>query len=363
MPRMERLHPNQTSIDVRAASRDDLCLAGCSNQQMSASNPFMSPDRVPPPATRTIAPGTGRPYYPGDPIPARAEAPPATGAADGRASAAPRTSHRPRCRQFAAGCRYANASSAARRTAAARVLQRADRGDSDGQPDLRFAVPPPPRNRRQPMPPLLQPFAATGSRRSKSCRPLQPAGCVQPTPAAAPMPTARRMRTSGPWRSPQVPNAGSPVMQAQYVQPQPVQPHGDAAAPCSPRNRGAAPATAMPVQLRAVAVVQVADDSANDGRRPQWHRLRLRIDPALTPPPRMRFPSWTDPSTWFTPQPATTRPPPGQQLVGYMVPGPNGKMQMVSVEQYAGDDGRRARRPRRRWPLRTASARAGATTK
>jgi hypothetical protein len=41
----------------------------------------------------------------------------------------------------------------------------------------------------------------------------------------------------------------------------------------------------------------------------------------------------TDPTTWFTPQPAADGPPPGQQLVGYMVPGPNGAMQMVSVEQ------------------------------
>ena len=29
----------------------------------------MSPDRVPPPATRTPAPGTAQPYYPGDPVP------------------------------------------------------------------------------------------------------------------------------------------------------------------------------------------------------------------------------------------------------------------------------------------------------
>jgi hypothetical protein len=54
----------------------------------------------------------------------------------------------------------------------------------------------------------------------------------------------------------------------------------------------------------------------------------------VTPPPRMRFPSWTDPTTWFTPQPATTTTPaPGQQLIGYMLPGPNGQMQMVPVEQ------------------------------
>jgi hypothetical protein len=42
---------------------------GCRNQSMPLSNPFMAPDRVPPPATRTLLPGTAQPYYPGDPVP------------------------------------------------------------------------------------------------------------------------------------------------------------------------------------------------------------------------------------------------------------------------------------------------------
>ncbi|MGI9427096.1 MAG: hypothetical protein ACR2NM_00445, partial [Bythopirellula sp.] len=33
------------------------------------TNPFLAPDRVPPPATRTLLPGTAQPYYPGDPVP------------------------------------------------------------------------------------------------------------------------------------------------------------------------------------------------------------------------------------------------------------------------------------------------------
>jgi len=44
-------------------------LSGCHNQTMPVSNPFMSPNRVPPPATRTLPPGTAQPYYPGDPVP------------------------------------------------------------------------------------------------------------------------------------------------------------------------------------------------------------------------------------------------------------------------------------------------------
>jgi|GEM_PF-1541914 len=44
-------------------------LVGCSNQTLPLSNPFMAPNRVPPPATRTLLPGTAQPYYPGDPVP------------------------------------------------------------------------------------------------------------------------------------------------------------------------------------------------------------------------------------------------------------------------------------------------------
>lgn len=46
-----------------------LLLVGCRTQSTAMSNPFLSPDRVPPPATRTLLPGTAQPYYPGDPLP------------------------------------------------------------------------------------------------------------------------------------------------------------------------------------------------------------------------------------------------------------------------------------------------------
>ena len=44
-------------------------LVGCQNQSVPVTNPFMSADRVPPPSTRTPAPGMAQPYYPGDPVP------------------------------------------------------------------------------------------------------------------------------------------------------------------------------------------------------------------------------------------------------------------------------------------------------
>ena len=43
-------------------------LLGCRSQTATVSNPFLSPNRVPPPATRTLLPGTAQPYYPGDPV-------------------------------------------------------------------------------------------------------------------------------------------------------------------------------------------------------------------------------------------------------------------------------------------------------
>lgn len=42
---------------------------GCSSQSSQLTNPFMAPNRVPPPATRTLLPGTAQPFYPGDPVP------------------------------------------------------------------------------------------------------------------------------------------------------------------------------------------------------------------------------------------------------------------------------------------------------
>jgi hypothetical protein len=42
---------------------------GCRNQSGTYTNPFLTPDKVPPPQTRVLAPGTAQPYYQGDPMP------------------------------------------------------------------------------------------------------------------------------------------------------------------------------------------------------------------------------------------------------------------------------------------------------
>ncbi|MEX2169364.1 MAG: hypothetical protein WD851_08635 [Pirellulales bacterium] len=46
-----------------------LLCAGCQNQPSHFANPLYSADRVPPPATRSLAPGSAAPYYSGDPLP------------------------------------------------------------------------------------------------------------------------------------------------------------------------------------------------------------------------------------------------------------------------------------------------------
>lgn len=48
-------------------------MTGCKNQSTGTfTNPFITADRVPPPQTRVLAPGTAQPYYPGDPMPGTA---------------------------------------------------------------------------------------------------------------------------------------------------------------------------------------------------------------------------------------------------------------------------------------------------
>ena len=65
---MKGAHPNLDRIAILAIT---ICTAfyGCRSQQGMAVNPFLAPDRVPPPATRALLPGQAQPYYPGDPLP------------------------------------------------------------------------------------------------------------------------------------------------------------------------------------------------------------------------------------------------------------------------------------------------------
>ncbi|MCC6494141.1 MAG: hypothetical protein IT424_14100 [Pirellulales bacterium] len=67
-----------------------LGLAGCRSQATPLANPFLTPDRVPPPSTQIPPPGAAQPYYPGDAAPAATmTAPPAAYPASPVTPAAP----------------------------------------------------------------------------------------------------------------------------------------------------------------------------------------------------------------------------------------------------------------------------------
>jgi hypothetical protein len=319
MPRMTWFHPNDCPtvwprIAQPLALALSFCLVGCTNQQMSASNPFLGPDRVPPPATRTIAPGTAAPYYPGSPVPAAQIAPPAPPIAQAPAAAGP-----------AAVAVAATPVAATQPNSPAFTNEPTVAIPADNQA-LRFALPAPPVNQVAQQPTQPQPVAPVVAPASAVIpaaynQPIQPSANQQPVPPPTPMADTG---SSGPWRSPQVPQSSSPVMQAQYVQPQPAQPTMLAAQQpvVQPPAVAAAP---MPVELRPASTVSPQVASAPSA--PPSAMAQTQIVPA----PRMRFPSLLEPSTWFTPQPD---PAANQQLIGYMVPGPDGQMHMVSVEQY-----------------------------
>ena len=66
---MKRVHPNLSLAAALVAIAMSLA-GGCRNQQTGGiANPFLAPNRVTPPATRSLMPGQAQPYYPGDPIP------------------------------------------------------------------------------------------------------------------------------------------------------------------------------------------------------------------------------------------------------------------------------------------------------
>jgi hypothetical protein len=306
MPPMERLLPNRRLLVIALRAIVVLGFAGCSSQQMSASNPFMAPDRVPPPATRTIAPGTAAPYYPGDPMPAAQTAV---------------TNPTMTAQALVPSATVAAAPAMPTPQAIAFGNERSVSIPTDNE-NLRFSVPPPPVAEQPQAEESAPQVAAVPAAQAVSPASFNQPVPSQPVPEATPIPTASAENSGGLWRSPEVPGSTTPVMHAQYVQPQSSAPTTLSAQPANPWI-SAAPQP-MPVELRPVASPAGAPTMAST--------QQVAVAPQTTmPPPRMRFPSFTSPSTWFTPQPA---PAANQQLIGYMVPGPNGTQHMVSVEQY-----------------------------
>ena len=63
------MSPMRSLIFITHLISPVLLCAGCQNQPSHFANPLYSADRVPPPATRSLAPGSAAPYYSGDPLP------------------------------------------------------------------------------------------------------------------------------------------------------------------------------------------------------------------------------------------------------------------------------------------------------
>ncbi|HEX2477155.1 MAG TPA: hypothetical protein VHK01_20535 [Lacipirellulaceae bacterium] len=66
---MKRIHPNMARVAQAAMLVFLSVQIGCKTPSGGVANPFLAPDRVPPPATRALMPGQAQPYYPGDPLP------------------------------------------------------------------------------------------------------------------------------------------------------------------------------------------------------------------------------------------------------------------------------------------------------
>jgi len=85
---MKGLHPNANRVATCALIVASLANVGCRSSSSSglAGNPFLAPDRVAPPSTRSLAPGQAQPYYQGDPPPVMqsSAAPPANGVVAGQ---------------------------------------------------------------------------------------------------------------------------------------------------------------------------------------------------------------------------------------------------------------------------------------
>lgn len=247
--------------------------SGCSNQQTPLANPFLAPDRVPPPTTRSLAPGTAQPYYPGDPLPAIGSAitPPAA-----TVTAAPATPAPPVAAGAAASL-PGNATASAQPAPGTPAVAVANEGpvaipgDDAG---LRFALP-------TPAPPQVVPAApvAAGPPVQFAAAPVQQP--VQPALYAAPaspaMPAGQFAYQPvdpaqlGPWRAPRIASApAAPTRASLAVSSAPVAP---------------------PVVVAPRPELQVA--SAQPGMSV---RLRPVPSPApdteLSPTPRVRLPGY-----------------------------------------------------------------------
>jgi hypothetical protein len=251
---MKRIHPNARHALALIALAVSFGIAGCRGPSGGAMNPFLAPDRVPPPSTRAIAPGQAQPYYPGDPLPVmQSNAAPPEIAGNGLAWSAPHESAPP------------PGSPAA--TAAEPFLSQQTVAIPADDAAMRFAAP----AVVEPAP--FTPVAAT---------PIHLAGeasmpPVSPASHALPMLGGAEPASASPWRTPQIgqPMLPPPPSVAQQISGQPFDapplftaPHGmdvrlrAVASPPPVVSSSTAPRIRIPGQ-------QVPQVASQDGFRPR----------------------------------------------------------------------------------------------
>jgi hypothetical protein len=197
--RMKRIHPNLGLAAIVALFAPGVGMCGCSHNQSGITNPFLAPDRVPPPSTRVLAPGTAQPYYPGDPLPVMQSAAPA---------AAP----------VAAPIAAAAAPAEPKKIAFSNEPTVAIPSDDNS---LRFELPAPPKPEPTPTTPIANAAGSPASLQSGVVPAIYSAAVTGGQPVSQIVPAAglAEPATTGPWRSPQIPATTPPAVYAPAPQP------------------------------------------------------------------------------------------------------------------------------------------------
>jgi hypothetical protein len=216
---MKSIHPQPIQAATLLAVSWFAIAAGCRNQPTGLPNPFLAPDRVPPPATRSLLPGQAQPYYPGDPLPVMQSAttPSAAPAANNQSVNAPQLTGTDGLNwnapaTGAAGSAVPLASAAALSANAtpsrSNVLSNepAVAIPSDGE-TLRFPLTPPEALTSAPAPSSQQPVPTSAAPPLPSA--VIPAAFTTPVadqPSAANVPQTGGLAAAanGPWQSPQI---------------------------------------------------------------------------------------------------------------------------------------------------------------
>jgi hypothetical protein len=243
-------HPQSSRAAALACLMAIVC-AGCQSRATGVPNPFLAPNRVPPPATRAPLPGQAQPYYPGDPLPVmHSQAAPLLDGS-GLSWNSPSGSETP-----------VTVDVRPEPVAARGVNEPAIAIPADGDA-LRFAL-------AAPIPAEPQPFTPTPEQSPLTATPLPPNPAIaQATYLAPPEPVYN------PWRSPSVPRvSATPSL--------PPAPASVATLPPIGESHTSPPFVPLPIASAANIPAKAMD-------------VRLRAVPA--PAPRIRLPSHGVPQT------------------------------------------------------------------